>query len=512
VRRAWPIPLAIALVTAAVFAPALRNGFVWDDDINLLANAGYRGLGWPQLHWMLTATTMGHWIPLTWLTFGLDSVLWGMNPAGYHVTNIVLHAANAAVFFFVARRLLGAGMVAGEGALRLGAAAAALVFALHPLRAESVAWVTERRDVLAGLFFLLAVLLYVKAAAAEGRERRRRLAASAGCYALALLSKSIVMTLPLVLLVLDAYPLRRLAGHWRARLVEKLPYGVLAAVVAGIAFYQVHARSELVPLAQYSPAARAAMTGYSLWFYLWKTIVPVSLSPLYPLPARVSLLEPRFLLSALAVAAITAALWSARGRGPAGLAAGLAYAVQLAPVVGLVHAGPQLVADRYSYLACLGWAVLAGAGVSAAARAAARGILRPAYARLAVAGVAVWAIGLAGLTVAQVQVWRDADTLWSVALDADPACEVCHANLGSSLERRGLDAAAIRHFEAALALAPGSVVARRNLAMTLLKTGRADEAAVHFRQLLARAPGDPGLRHYLGLAETRALHEPPGRH
>jgi len=510
VRRAG-IALAIAVVTAAVFAPALRNGFVWDDDVNLVANAAYRGLGWRQLHWMLTTATMGHWIPVTWATLGLDYLLWGMNPAGYHLTNLGLHAAGAAVLFFVARRLLAAGMASGGDRLA-GAAAAALFFGLHPLRAESVAWVTERRDVLSGLFFLLTVLFYLKSAAAAGRPRRAWLAASVGAYALALASKSIVMTGPLVLLVLDAWPLRRLAGHGRARVVEKIPYLVFAAAGAAMAFRAVHARSELVPLAQLPLAARLAATAYSLGFYLWKTVLPLDLSPLYPMPARPSLLEPRFLLSTLAVLAITAALWAARGRWPAGLAAWAAYAILLAPISGIVHAGPQIVADRYSYLAGLPWALLVGAGVSAVVDAGARGALRSAYARLALAGAAAWLAGLASLTMVQVQAWRDPESLWSVALDADPACDFCHMNLGVSLERRGLDAPAIAHFAAALALAPDSVPARRNLALTLLKTGRRGEAAAHLRLLLTRAPADAGLRHYLELAETRTLHEPADRH
>ena len=150
------IPLAIVLAVVAVFAIGLRNEFVrWDDHVNLIENPHFRGLGFRQLAWMMTTTLMGHYIPLTWLTFGFDYVLWGMQPAGYHFTNLVLHAANATLFYWVAKRLLrAAAPAASEIALRAGAAVAALFFALHPLRAESVAWATERRDVLSGLLFL----------------------------------------------------------------------------------------------------------------------------------------------------------------------------------------------------------------------------------------------------------------------------------------------------------------------------------------------------------------------
>ncbi|HEY7251841.1 MAG TPA: hypothetical protein VIG37_15195, partial [Methylomirabilota bacterium] len=150
------------VVTLAVFWPTLGHQFLdWDDDRNLLNNPDFRGLGWSHLRWMLTTTLMGHWIPFTWLTFGTDYVIWGMRPFGYHLTNLLVHAAAAAALYFVALRLLRAAIGGGETALRLGALAAALFFAIHPLRVESVAWATERRDVLSGLWLLLTVLTYL---------------------------------------------------------------------------------------------------------------------------------------------------------------------------------------------------------------------------------------------------------------------------------------------------------------------------------------------------------------
>src|SRR3989454_5448040 len=155
----WLIPFALALVTFAVFSPALSNDFVeWDDQMNLTGNEEYRGLGTAQLKYFFTTVLMGHYIPLTWLTFGLDYVQWGMNPVGYHLTSLLLYAANAAVLYLVALRLLAWATTLAGLPPRLGAVAATLFFALPPLRAESGAWVTERRDVLSGLFFLLTVL------------------------------------------------------------------------------------------------------------------------------------------------------------------------------------------------------------------------------------------------------------------------------------------------------------------------------------------------------------------
>jgi len=169
-------PFAIAAIAVAVFAPALQYGFIlWDDDRNFLNNPAYRGLGWAQVRFAFTSALMGHWIPVTWLSFGIDHALWGMNAFGYHLTNILLHAANAALVCLLALRLLRLGLTtASPRAISLGAVVAALFFAVHPLRVESVAWITERRDVLSALFYLLTVLAYLKACAAATASRRRR--------------------------------------------------------------------------------------------------------------------------------------------------------------------------------------------------------------------------------------------------------------------------------------------------------------------------------------------------
>ena len=210
------LPLAVCLLSFLAFLPALQAGFVnWDDTANLLNNPHFRGLGWPQLRWMLTSTLMGHYIPLTWLSLGVNYALGGMVPWGYHLGNLLLHAASAGVFYVVARRLLAAGFAARDLSIALGAALAALAFGVHPLRAESVAWVTERRDVLCGLFYLLAVLAYLRGVEGGGAIRSGWRAASLLAFGAALLSKAMAMTLPATLLLLDLYPLRRQDRGWK---------------------------------------------------------------------------------------------------------------------------------------------------------------------------------------------------------------------------------------------------------------------------------------------------------
>jgi tetratricopeptide (TPR) repeat protein len=441
---------------------------------------------------------MGHWIPVTWLTFGLDHAFWGMDPFGYHLTNILLHAANTALFYLLALRLLRLGLTeASERAITLGAAVAALFFAVHPLRVESVAWITERRDVLSSLFYLLTVLAYLRSCATDGPPRRRWLLASIVAYALGLLSKSLIMSLPFVLLVLDVYPLRRARGNWRRVLLEKVPYLLLAVAAALTAVLVVIVKLGLTSSATYLPTARVAMALYSLVFYAWKTLAPLLLSPMYELPARVALTNPRFLVAGLVAIGLTIGLVLARRSWPAALAVWLIYGVTIAPVSGIVHNGPQLVADRYSYLSCLGIALLVGAGVAAAVSSAA--VRSGVRVSVVLTGFA-WIVGLIVLTSQQLPVWRDAEEVWRRGLDVDPDCALCHGQTGALLGNRGDFDAAIAHFARVVELRPDNIRHRSNLGLALLKAGRPVEAAEQFERILAKEPADADTRMRLGLA------------
>ena len=494
----YAIPLALALVTFAVFSPALWNQFVeWDDQINLTGNEDYRGLGPKQLHYFFTTLLMGHYIPLTWLTFGLDYVLWGMNPMGYHLTSLIMYAATAVVLYFVALRLLGKTTALAGVPVRVGAAAATLFFTLHPLRAESVAWVTERRDVLSGLFFLLTILAYVKMGEATGGRRRWLLLGSVASYVLALASKGSVMVLPAVLLLLDVYPLRRLS--WRV-LVEKIPFVALGIAGAAATYYAQNANAFITPLQRYPLSARIGMTFYGLWFYLSKTLVPKSLGPLYELPAHVNPLAWRFLGPAIAVSAITVALVVLWRRWPAGLAVWTYYAIALSPVVGIVHSGFQVTNDRYSYLPAFGLALAFGGLAGIAAREAAAGAFRPVLTRaLATVGV-LWIAGLGTLAFQQVQIWRDTDTLWRFAVDSERDCVICHNNLGVYLATKGLYGAAREHFERALAIRPDLVDQHYHLGLIYAISGDFQKAADSYRIYLGRNPKDPNALNNLAAA------------
>src|SRR5438309_1258531 len=499
------IPLAIVLAVVVVFAVGLRNEFVqWDDPTNLVENPHFRGLAPRNLAWMFTTTLLGHYIPVTWLSFGLDYVLWGMEPAGYHFTNLLLHAANAVLVYWVTKRLLAAARPgASPTALRAGAAMAALFFAVHPLRAESVAWATERRDVLSGLLFLTSVLTYLRAAGAEGARRRRLLAASVAAFALALLAKSIVMTLPLLLIVLDWYPLRRLSGApstWRTpqtrrTLLEKLPFGAVAVAGAAVSYWAVAHHDFFTPMTKYPLPSRIAMALYSMVFYVSKTVLPIDLSPLYELPLRVDPLDPQFLGAAIAVALVSVTLVALAGRWPAGLAAYAWYAIVLAPVGGLVHSGHQLAHDRYSYLSCLPFALLVGGGVVWLIGVHATGALRSPLFRASCAALGVLLAGLGTLTWMQVQVWRDTESLWTHAIYATPECSICHDNYGAVLVNRSPIRPAelriaIEHFQQALVLKPDREKPYGGLGLALIHLERPRDAEAALRRALDVKPAE----------------------
>lgn len=503
------VAFLVGTLAAALYAPSLGYGFVnWDDGANFLSNLWYRGLGWREIAWMFTSTHLGHWIPVTWLTFGLDYVLWGMDPAGYHLTSVVLHAVTAALFYEVARRLIVAAAPHLAGApATLGGAAAALFFSLHPLRVESVVWVTERRDVLAGALLLVAVLAYLKAVTSAGRVRSSWRLASLAAYALALGAKSIVITLPALLLILDVYPLRRLVlsrRTWRepalrALLLEKAPYAGLAAAAGAVAVYALQANAFLTPVQQHGAGTRLAIAAYGLWFYVWKTLVPAALSPLHELPPEIALSSPSYLGSLGAVAALTLGFWSLRRVWPAGLAAWLAYAVILLPVSLRIHSGHQLVAERYSYFACLGWAAALGGAVAVLIGETGPSI-RPAMRRLVLTGVAIWLAGLVLLTAGQIGVWRNSESLWRQALAVDPDCANCRNGLGKALATSGHLQAAIAEFEQGLARRPAHGAMTLNLADALLLAGRHDEAAARLRPVVERYPEDNEVRSRLAIA------------
>jgi tetratricopeptide (TPR) repeat protein len=474
---------ALGLATVSVFAGTVAAGFLpWDDIAVLSTNPRFRGDLSSGVSWIVTARTLGHWIPLTWASFALDFAVWGTNPAGYHLTNVLLHAINGLLVFVVARRLLARALArTGSAALDAGALVAALAFTIHPMRVESVAWVTERRDMLSGAFFLLVVLAYLHAADQQGAARRRTLAWALLAFVASLLAKQITMSVPAVLLIMDAYPLRRLGK--RGVLWEKAPFVLFAAAGAAVAALGQHADIGFTAVSRLGLVDRLAVFAHSLVYYPAATLVPVGLSPLHEMPASIDPLEPRFLASALLALAMTACAVLLRRRAP-WLAAAWAYStVSILPVSGLAHVSTVLVADRYSYLSTLSWALLLG-GASAA-------LLRSSRRVLTTVGLAVAALALVSwgvLAHAYAGAWQGPESLWRLAVDADPGCAQCHGHLGLELAARGRLAEAERACTLAVALRPDRADHHAFLASVHERQGRLDIAVAGWAAAASRHP------------------------
>ncbi|HEY7654821.1 MAG TPA: tetratricopeptide repeat protein [Methylomirabilota bacterium] len=508
--RARPLdllaPVLVFLITAAAFLPALLGQFLnWDDSTLFTRNLAYRGLGVAQLRWMFTTMLGGHYIPLTWLTLGLNYSLGGMNPWGYHLLALLLHATNATLFYLVACRILvavidrpgdGPDQPTGLWTVRAGACVAALVFSIHPQRVESVAWITERGTLVCGALYFAAVLGYLRAAEPTGTLRWRWAGiVSLAAFAAAVLAKGLALSLPVTLLILDVYPLRRWRGRWRWALVEKIPYAVVALLGAAIVLMARTRGSHLSGLSDYGLDARLAFAGYSFWFYPSSVVWPIGLSPLYEVPLRASLLQWRFLAPLLGLLAATLGLVLLRRRFPGGLAAWTHSIAVVAPVSGIAHSGSQLVSDRYSYLAGLGFALVAGYGVAWAARLRRQGGLSGWVGAIGAVGVMLALMILAASTWGQAGVWRDSETLWRWAAEQDPNCATCYAGLAeATLYGAGGGRARLDESEAyvrrAIALRPTLPFSHSILGTILLVRGRLDEAEASLRTYVRLAPGE----------------------
>lgn len=513
------IPGSVALVTFLVFLPVLQNGFVnWDDGAFLLNNPNARGLGWQQLRWMFTTCYLGSCMPLNYVTYGLDYILWGMNPFGYHLSSLLIHSANAVVFYFLSLRLLRLAVPSSSLQLpyRLAAGVAALLFSLHPLRVEAVAWVLGREIAIAGVFFFLTLICYLKAAEKEsiGQSRWGWMSAAWIFYALSLLGKEAALTLPFALVVLDVYPLKRFPGVWKEWLGtkvrwiwwEKIPFLLIALAAAIKAVLAKGQSGTTYSWENYGLLPRLAQVLYGLAFYPWKTLAPIELSPLYPIAGRWS---SSLLTAGVSVLSLTVGLFILRRRWPAGLAAWVFYVILLVPVSGIVAFGPYAAADRFSYIPCALWAVLPGAGLlwawklKMSARISTRAL---AGAHFLTAGIVV---ALAALTWHQSQIWKDSERLWRHALSIEERSSLAHNNLGLVLAERGALREAVNEFRRVVQIDPLSVEGRTNLGNFLAQMGSREEAVVHLRQALQIDPMFANAHNTLGniLVDSGGLEE-----
>jgi len=483
------ISAALAVLTAVVYAAVRTHGFLhFDDNTYVVENGAIRaGLTWQGVRWALTAPYAGNWHPLTWVSHMTDVQLFAMDAGWHHVTNLLLHIASTVLLFRVLARM--------TNAIAASAFVAAL-FAVHPLHVESVAWIAERKDVLSTLWWVLGITAY---AAYARQPRAWRYATLMMCFAFALMSKPMVVTFPFVLLLLDIWPLRRWQGAGGTRgawalVKEKGWLFLMAGGAAAITFIVQRQAGAVQSLDRLPLLRRLAGVPIAYVHYLFTTVWPVHLAPLYPSPSSIPWWEGLGALAVLVVLSVLA-IRSFRTR-PYVLVGWCWFLGTLAPVNGLVQVGSALYSDRHTYVAAIGLFVIAAwlARDWAAAR--------PARSRpLALAG-AVIVIVLSALSYRQVQHWKDNVTLWehTVAVTGDNYRG--QTNLGFALAQAGQRARAMDAYREALRLEPSYPLAHNYYGRVLADMGQHDQAAAEYEQALRLLPRFAEASNNLGLTRV----------
>lgn len=481
------VPLFICITVTLAFLPVLDNGFVnWDDQMVFLDNPDYRGLSFAHLRWMFTIhNNIPHYFPLTWISYGMDYILWGLWPGGYHLTSLLIHLLNAVLVYAVALVMLVPGDPKPRSSLlegrRIAAAAGALLFALHPLRAETVAWASTRADLIATLFVLLTVYAWMRA----------RMSGSRGwywlaltCHGLALLGKVSASPLPAVLFLLDIYlstipamPARNARRSW----VMVLPFFLLSLPAIWATYMCKVLTGSVDNWVHHSLLARLAQSSWDIWFYPWKTIWPAGLSPLYELEGLLDPARPVYVMAMVATVAVTAFLLISFRRHPGLAMAWLSYLLLSAPVMGWIQAGRQKAADRYSYMACLPFALLASGFLWWRWRTADR----PSAGSLALPALVLASLGF--LTYRQCRIWHDTVSLWEHAAKADPEGRmVRYFRDKAVLEERQV--AALAEVERALVVRPNDLRMRALRGILLVEWGENDRAILDLDAALPALP------------------------
>ena len=477
--------LLLVVATLALYNPVNRDPFVnYDDDRYVTENPHIRnGLSWDTITWAFVATEQGNWHPLTWLSHALDYQLFQQNPTGHHFTNLLIHAANAVLLFLLLMYSTG----------RLGPSLfVAALFALHPINVESVAWVAERKNVLCTFFFFAALAAYCWYAR---KPDWRRYLAFAGLFALGLMSKPMIITLPFVLLLMDYWPLNRIQGSPPGKLpipqaplsrliVEKLPLIVLSAASAVITMQAQRAGGAMRSSAQFSLGVRLENAVVAYATYLWEMIWPTHLAPLYPHPGD-SLATWKVVISALVLLTVTAGVLRFRSRRYL-LTGWLWFLGTLVPVIGLVQVGDQAMADRYAYIPLIGIFVMIAWEAADLADSRQIGF----SARLIPAVCLVLALCFA--TNRQLRYWSSNYDLWTHALDVTDRNFVAQNNLGGALLLLGRPDEAYSHFQAAAEINPNDPMSHSNLGAYLQEHGKLPEAMEQYDRTISLT-SDAGL-------------------
>jgi Flp pilus assembly protein TadD len=498
-RMTWGLALALLAGTVLLYWPVAHYAFInYDDPDYVVENYMIQqGFSWENLAWAFTRSHSANWHPLTWLSHTLDWQIYGSNAGGHHVTNLLFHAANALLLFWVIRLMTGklwrSALVAG-------------LFAWHPLHVESVAWVAERKDVLSTFFGLLSLGAYAKyCRIPKSKSRSAFYGVSLFCFACSLMSKPMLVTFPFLLLLLDYWPLERLRlevrssssaipriRHLRSAIVEKLPFFAMSLVSSVITL--TAQQQSMASLNHISPGVRVGTAAVAYVTYLCKMACPTGLAVFYPYPLSGSFSTWQEIFSLTLLAGITACAWRWKTRQPWLVVGWLWYLGTLVPVIGLVQVGSQAMADRYTYLPMLGVCIMV---VWMIAEWATHSVLRQRTGFIA--GTAVMLTCLF-ISRRQMSYWQNSETLFRHALAVTRNNSVAHFCLGSVLADKGQVDEAIPHFREALRIDPEDPETHNSLGSTLASRGELGEAIEHYSQALRIQPDNVGSLNNLGAA------------
>ncbi|MBN2374474.1 tetratricopeptide repeat protein, partial [bacterium] len=479
----------LVVVTYIAFSQVVRHGFINLDDNVYVSGNNYvkKGLTWEGIVWAFTKPNdAGLWIPLTWLSLMLDSHFFGLNAGGYHLTNLLIHMINVSLLFLLLERL--------TGALWQSAFVAAL-FAIHPLRVESVAWVTERKDVLCALFFMLSVWSYACYVKRPGFKRYLLVFLS---ITLGLMAKPMLVTLPIVLLLLDYWPIGRFSfglDHKRTGvshplkgaeiavpfygrfktiglILEKAPFFLLVGIFSILAISTQKRSGALAPINLIPHSARITNALFSYVRYIGKTIWPCCLAVLYPHPGMLPVWQVAVAVLFLLLISLT--IWKTQR--PYLIVGWLWYILTLFPVIGLIQAGPQAMADRFTYIPLIGIFIMIAWGVPDILK----GFRNRRITLALLSSVALLVLII--LTIHQVTYWKDSITLFEHTLDVTDKNPLIHNNLAHTLSDIGNTEDAIVHYKEAIRIRPKYVQAHYNLASVLSDIGNTEDAIVHYKE------------------------------
>ena len=488
----YGIIAGIVVLTFTAFLPLWNNQFINFDDPGYVTNNVHvqSGITLQTVQWAFTTTAEANWHPLTWLSHALDCQLFGLNPRYHHLMSLLLHLMGSIVLFLAMERMT---------ASRWQSAFVAIVFAVHPLHVESVAWIAERKDVLSGLFFSLTLWSY---AGYRAKPTRTKYLAVMCLYTIGLLAKPMLVTLPFLLILLDYWPLQRDQGRttgssrrWMSGLLssvrEKIPLFLLAFGSSFITYYAQQAGGATKVLVGVTLIERLANAAISYSSYIQKTILPADLAIFYPHSGH-DIIMWKLAFSVLLLVAVTFFVWKIRARQPYLIVGWLWFLGTLVPVIGIIHVGLQGMADRYMYIPQIGLAIMVAWGIPCYVTTfhLSRYVIRTSF-------VLVTILLAAGTFIYSGE-WNDSRSIFEHAVGNTSENYVARNNLGVALADSGRHVEALVHLDEALRIRPDYIPARRNMARSLVALGRREEAVSHYRFLLEAGYPDPRLPTIIG--------------